>query len=545
MVGRRLRQYLITASLGRGGMGEVWLARDTTLERDVAIKTLPAADDEDAATRKERFVREARAASALNHPNIITIYEINTDQDVDFIAMEYVEGRTLADLLQQGPLPIERVRRIAQQIADAVGQAHHAGIVHRDLKPRNIMVTHTGLVKVLDFGLAKLTRAGGAGAVAQAATQITLTRAGTTVGTLGYMSPEQAIGDPVDARSDVFSFGVILYEMVTGRLPFSGATLSEMMRQLHFTEPPPLESLRADVPASLRRIVSRAMRKRPDDRFATMNDVAAALTAETATTAAKTVVTPASTPTPRPPAPAPLPQRSAWSGTRLTSVGLLGVVLAALIGIAVRRAQTPIPAVVPVAKNDTPAVQATVPAPVQPATKSADQPADQGAVQTAAPRPPAAPPVPRVEPGATSHLHWGKLGDAYRAEPGRQADAATAYRRAIELVDEQIGNTPGDADLHSWRALYLAKLGDRVEAVAAIDPLVKRTDLTAETVFRMAVAYEIAGARQRALVGVSRAVRAGYPPKNVLSDPELAALRSDPRFQRLANATPARKRPRP
>src|SRR5688572_15245712 len=271
MIGRRLRQYLITASLGRGGMGEVWLARDTTLERDVAIKTLPGAADADAAIRKERFFREARAASALNHPNIITIYEINADQGVDFIAMEYVNGRTLADMLQHGPLPFDSVHRLAHQIAEAVGRAHRAGIVHRDLKPRNIMVTNDGLVKVLDFGLAKITHAGEAD---DAATRAALTRSGTTVGTLGYMSPEQAIGDAVDARSDVFSFGVILYEMLTGQLPSSGKTMSEVLRQLHFAEPLSVESLRSDVPPQLRSVVTRALQKKPEHRFPNMSEVA-------------------------------------------------------------------------------------------------------------------------------------------------------------------------------------------------------------------------------------------------------------------------------
>ena len=528
MIGRSLRQYRITSSLGRGGMGEVWLARDTSLERDVAIKTLPAADDEDAATRKERFFREARAASALNHPNIITIYEINTDQDIDFIAMEYVDGRTLADMLQRGPLPIDQVRRLAQQIAGAVGQAHQAGIVHRDLKPRNIMVTRQGLVKVLDFGLAKLTRAGDAPA-SDAATHMTLTRAGTTVGTVGYMSPEQAIGDPVDARSDVFSFGVILYEMLTGRLPFAGETMSEVLRQLHFAEPPAVESLRADAPAALRNVVARALRKRPDERFADMNEVAAAMTADTVTTAAKTVVMPITPPAPESPAqPPPAPART---GMRFAVTALIVVLLAGVAAVAVRqmrmRRAAPETAAT-VAKIETPVPQPVQPPPAQPPAKAAGQPV-----------------APRPAPEPLTHLHWGRLGDAYRAEPGRQADASTAYRRALALVDEEIARTGGGGDLGSWRALYLARLGERADAIATLDPLVKGTALSAETMFRMAFAYELAGARQRALMGVARAVREGYPPTAVLAEPDLAGLRSDPRFRRMATTTPpARKRPR-
>jgi hypothetical protein len=172
-------------------------------------------------------------------------------------------------------------------------------------------------------------------------------------------------------------------------------------------------------------------------------------------------------------------------------------------------------------------VQAAPPTSVQPAPKSVAQPA-----------------VPRADAEATTHLHWGRLGDAYRAQPGRQADAATAYRRAIELVDRQIADSGGDADLESWRALYVARLGDRATAVAGLDPLLKRTDIAPETMFRIAVTYELAGLRPRALMGVARAVRSGYPPKAVLAEPDLAELRRDPRFQRLATATPPRKRPR-
>jgi serine/threonine-protein kinase len=276
MIGTALRQYVITSRLGEGGMGEVWLARDTTLDRDVALKILPGGQL-DVAVRRERFYREAKAASALNHPNIITIYEINSDQGTDFIAMEYVRGSTLAAYMQSGGMPIETVEKFAAQNPEAVGRAHRAGIVHRDLKPGNIMVTEDGLVKVLDFGLAKVTAPSDPVATPGAKTEAALTRAGTSVGTLGYMSPEQAIGDSVDARSDVFSFGVILYEMLSGRLPFTGKTLSEVLRELHFTEPPRLEALRPEVPVHLREVVARALAKRPEDRFPNLTEVSIAL----------------------------------------------------------------------------------------------------------------------------------------------------------------------------------------------------------------------------------------------------------------------------
>jgi eukaryotic-like serine/threonine-protein kinase len=336
MIGKSLRQYVITGRLGQGGMGEVWLARDTTLERSVALKVLPAGDT-DAAIRKERFFREARAASALNHPNIITIYEINSDQGIDFIAMEYVDGRTLGVILHQGQLPIDLVQRYASQIAEAVGRAHREGIVHRDLKPGNIMVTNEGLVKVLDFGLAKVLRAVDSSGANDEATEAALTRVGSTVGTLGYMSPEQAIGDHVDARSDVFSFGVILYEMLAGRRPFAGKTLSEVLRELHFSEPPALDSLRHDVPKPLRGVVAQALEKKPDDRFPNMSEVALALSGGT----------PAHAPTMETGAPArPVAVPSTRLIGRLAIAGAAILLLAGLAGAAAWRSRAPAAATV-------------------------------------------------------------------------------------------------------------------------------------------------------------------------------------------------------
>ena len=275
MVGRSLRQYVITAQLGQGGMGVVWKARDTVLEREVALKILPPQYVHDP-ERKDRFFREARAASALNHPNIVTIYEINSEQGIDFIAMEYVDGDTLASLIHRGTLTLGEAVRVAIQIADGVGRAHRAGIVHRDLKPGNIIVTSDGLVKVLDFGLAKALAASAAPSP-DAATVFGATQVGATVGTIGYMSPEQAVGDPVDARSDVFSFGVVLYQMLAHTLPFAAATQGEILRKLHFHEPPPLTTLRPDVPAALVEIVARTLAKKRADRPASCLEVAAAL----------------------------------------------------------------------------------------------------------------------------------------------------------------------------------------------------------------------------------------------------------------------------
>ena len=340
MVGTMLRQYRVTSHLGKGGMGEVWKARDTILDRDVALKLLPS-DGVDQAVRKERFFREARAASALNHPNIITIYEINSDQGVDFIAMEHVRGRTLAAILRDGPLTIEQAVRYALQIAEAVGRAHSAGIVHRDLKPGNIMLTDDDdLVKVLDFGLAKLVQVASneSELPSELATQMVLTQAGSTSGTAGYMSPEQAIGDVTDARSDVFSFGVILYEMFTRTLPFAAKNRLDGLRELHFGNPAPLESLRSDAPPAIVAIVSRTLAKRPTERFANLTQVATAL--RLALSGHSNPTAPAAPSTlgfDRPSIPrAPMSQRA-------TLIAVSIVVIAGAMGTVVWRFRAPVP----------------------------------------------------------------------------------------------------------------------------------------------------------------------------------------------------------
>ena len=238
VIGRKLLHYEIVARLGAGGMGEVWRAVDPRLQRDVAIKILPSAGG-DAALLRERFVREARAASALAHPNIITIHEINAADGTDFIVMEYVRGEPLSDVLARGPLTVARVE-YAVPIAAALKAAHDAGIVHRDLKPGNVMIAASGLVKVLDFGIAK--RVSSAAAEANSTTEAALTVLGESIGTPAYMSPEQALGDPVDARSDVFSFGVVLYQMLTGRLPYQATTKLSLVRQIVHEPPIPLET---------------------------------------------------------------------------------------------------------------------------------------------------------------------------------------------------------------------------------------------------------------------------------------------------------------
>jgi eukaryotic-like serine/threonine-protein kinase len=265
--GEQIGPYEIRAAIGAGGMGEVYRAHDQRLNRDVAIKVLPADRTSDDAAR-QRFLREARAASALNHPNIITIYESDSFKGMAFIAMEYVRGQTLAALLHERPLEEAEAVQYAIQIADALAKAHAAGIIHRDLKPGNIMITGDGLVKVLDFGLARVeaqpvTSSGDS----PTASAYSLSQPGTTLGTFYYMSPEQARGEVADARSDIFSFGVVLFEMLTRELPFAGDNLLAMLHTLHFGVPKSVRALRPQLADGIVAVVDRCLQKVPSDRY--------------------------------------------------------------------------------------------------------------------------------------------------------------------------------------------------------------------------------------------------------------------------------------
>ncbi len=273
--GTRLGRYEIRSKIGEGGMGEVYLAQDTKLDRKVALKILPeeVAANQD---RMRRFVQEAKTASALNHPNIITIYEIEQVDSVHFMAIEFIDGQTLREHMQTAPMKLSEVLNVAAQVASALVAAHVAGIVHRDIKRENIMLRHDGIAKVLDFGLAKLTERLPPDSVdTEALTRAAVnTEPGVVMGTLIYMSPEQARGMPVDARTDIFSLGVVLYEMVAGCLPFAGSTSSEVMASiLSEKEPQPLARYSRDVPAELERIVSKALRKDREQRYQTTKDL--------------------------------------------------------------------------------------------------------------------------------------------------------------------------------------------------------------------------------------------------------------------------------
>jgi Tol biopolymer transport system component len=272
--GTRVGHYEVQSPLGAGGMGEVYRARDTKLERWVALKVLPEGLSLEV-ERLHRFEKEARSASALNHPNIVTIYEVGTSDGVSYIAMELVEGKTLRELLHTGALPLRRLLPLAAQLADGLAKAHEAGIVHRDLKPENVMMTKDALVKILDFGLAKLTQSGeNDGPESELPTMTRATEPGTILGTVGYMSPEQASGEVLDSRSDQFSFGSMLYEMATGRKAFERRTKVQTLSAIIAEEPEAIGKVNPKLPPNFCWIVERCLAKEPAQRYAATRDLA-------------------------------------------------------------------------------------------------------------------------------------------------------------------------------------------------------------------------------------------------------------------------------
>ena len=273
VAGTRLGPYEIVAPIGAGGMGEVYRARDERLKRDVAIKVLPAELAMDP-ERRSRFEREARSASALSHPNILTVYDIGTHDSTVYIAMELVEGGTLKDVIASGSVPVKKLLELSVQIADGLAAAHAAGIVHRDLKPANVMISKHGFVKILDFGLAKLVTPEDQEVSGLQTAAGDHTRPGLVMGTVGYMSPEQAAGRPLDFRSDQFSFGSIVYEMATGKRAFERGTTAETLTAIIREEPAPVSQLNPKVPAPIRWLVERCLSKDPEDRFGTTKDLA-------------------------------------------------------------------------------------------------------------------------------------------------------------------------------------------------------------------------------------------------------------------------------
>jgi eukaryotic-like serine/threonine-protein kinase len=277
VIGQTISHYRITGRLGSGGMGVVYEAQDLTLGRRVALKFLPPELARDASAL-DRFLLEARAASALNHPNICTIYAVEKDGDQSFISMELIEGQGLDTKLHSGPLPVDRLLDVSIQLADAVDAAHAKGIIHRDIKPANIFLTQRGQVKVLDFGLAKLTRAAETAGETLEATQdsprtASLTSPGSTVGTVAYMSPEQARGEQLDARTDLFSLGTVIYQMATGQLPFPGNTSAVIFNAILERDPVPAAQLNPQIPSRLQEVIDKLLEKDRDLRYQSAADL--------------------------------------------------------------------------------------------------------------------------------------------------------------------------------------------------------------------------------------------------------------------------------
>src|ERR1039458_10012796 len=316
--GTILGQYEIHSPLGAGGMGEVYRAHDTRLDREVAIKVLPESLTTDP-DRLRRFEQEARAAAALNHPNILAVYQMATHDGVSYMVTELLDGETLRERLRRGPIPLRKAIDYAGQIAHGLAAAHDKGIVHRDLKPENLFITKDGRVKILDFGLAKLTQPTDSSELD--ATVAQGTEPGMVMGTAGYMSPEQVRGKTADHRSDIFAFGTILYEMVTGKQTFRKPTSAETMTAILNEEPPSISQIAPASPPGLQRVVHRCLEKSPEQRFQSASDMAFALDALSDSTVTTSTGSHA-------------PVGTGWTRRQKLFAGITGITVLALGGLA-------------------------------------------------------------------------------------------------------------------------------------------------------------------------------------------------------------------
>lgn len=725
MVGQRIGAYEVLSRLGEGGMGVVYKALDTRLQRYVALKALPAdvaAND----VLRRRFLQEARAASALNDAHIITIHDVLSEGGKDYLVMEFVEGRTLRDVVKAGPSPIDRALDWVAQIADALALAHAAGIIHRDLKPGNVMVTERGLIKVLDFGIAKVTRGGDEDPTAAA-----MTRAGDLLGTIEYMSPEQARGGVIDHRSDIFSLGAILYELLTGTRPFRAANPVALLHAVLYEPIAPVRAHRPEIPAAVEEIAVRALDRDAERRFQSMADLAAAVRAALADHAPRAAAEPrpaarrdrrwlwglaaivvlaaaivglprfravgtrlAGDATPaRSEMPAPADVRAPATAFEHTQVGL-GLLQRFDRPGHVDRAIASFESAITLDKSFAPAWAglaraywrrqrvtsdkawsaraidaareavkldpylaaghvslgyAHLAAPDRAAAKAsldhalvldpnnadayrglgdlaegegrlpdaaghfakavslnpqdAEFPRLAGTIayrtgrytdakswyeKSAAVAPDSAVPFSllgaanhmlgdygaaasafqksiAIQPTAngytnlgtalfyqgmyreslpafetavnmspTSPVMWGNMADAYRWVPGNKARAAEAYRRAIQLLDEQLAKDPSHAQHRSRLAVFLAKSGDRKRALIELGRVLTTDVRDLNMLYRAAVTYELCGSRDAALSTLQRALERGYALTEVRVDPELTDLRNDVRYHRLA-----------
>ncbi len=731
-IGRKLLHYELLERLGVGGMGEVWRARDARLDREVAIKILPPGGI--TSNLQERFLREARAASALVHPNIITVHEINEADGTDFIVMEYVRGQTLAAVVAGGPLPVSLAVQYAVQICDALQTAHEAGVVHRDLKPANIMIAASGRVKVVDFGIAK--RLGGVEADMDTTAAATLTAKGVSLGTPAYMSPEQTLGDPVDARSDLFSFGVVLYQMVSGVLPFQAATNLSLVRQIVHDTPPPLRTVAPAVPAALEAIVERCLEKNPDARYSSAASVGDALRrvivpieSEPSSAETRTHLAPAPPPSrvarrmpPRvavaaglvvvavaaawiggPPLARWVRERAAsgsqadpdagasaqdlyrqaaehlrlsyregnlqraiaqlekalqmrpvypiaearlslaysrknelsadqqWQrlarahadravqedpqlalahvaqGRALWQAGQLDEALAAYnraltldppnwdllwrMGDLAAKRKEPAATIEDYFKRSVQAGPKEWEAAMRLGTFYYRQGRYEDALKAYQTTVDLAPDNPRalsnvaavyhhlgrtdeaatwlqrslaiapdsqtysnlgtllyfqgkypeaasafdhaIQLGANTYLYWGNLGDAARMA-GDAAKAHESYTRAIQLAQDALAKSPGDADLRSSLSLYFMRDGQAAKALPELDRILAQKTLPPNVLFKSTIVAELAGQRARALDLLGRTLAAGYQLREISQEPDLVTLRTDPQYHKLA-----------